>query len=134
MKQNKMSFRLWHLFLSTALVEIWIVLFSVSANAAIVVCVSLVPAAACVFALKYFGHVHYTHYRSVWTHVAVLCLVWFGLYVLSIGPALLVYAKLPPSIESSAEALIDTLYGPVGWLVDNTILSEPLIRYFELWS
>ena len=59
----------------------------------------------------------------------LLSIVWFGVYVLSIGPALaIVFAT------ESGEALAITFYDPVVWLYENTILQTPLQWYSRLWG
>ncbi|MBI5773769.1 MAG: hypothetical protein HZA89_08510 [Verrucomicrobia bacterium] len=50
------------------------------------------------------------------------------LYVLSVGPALVLVHKIP-----SSQPIVDAVYYPVVWLYKNTPLKEPLNAYGGFW-
>jgi len=61
----------------------------------------------------------------VWvTYIAIVAF----LYVVSIGPASLVVKGKP-----NGAAIVRTVYFPVVWLHDHTILRQPLNVYVDLW-
>ena len=51
------------------------------------------------------------------------------LYVLSVGPAVLVYDGLP----KPAKKAVELIYAPVVWLADSRI-GEPIEWYANLWE
>lgn len=51
------------------------------------------------------------------------------LYVLSIGPAILICEKHPKYLPAFNE-----FYSPVAWLINNTALQKPLEHYVSLWQ
>ena len=50
------------------------------------------------------------------------------LYVLSVGPAVMIYDRFGPF------PLFETFYSPVEWVADNTPLGGPLNAYVGLWD
>jgi hypothetical protein len=51
------------------------------------------------------------------------------LYVLSIGPAIMIVKRTGKGIE-----VVDAVYAPLEWLHDNTALGGPLRSYVNLWD
>ena len=67
-----------------------------------------------------------------------LWLCWLGvavmLYVLSSGPVMMAYDKLHIRDGSSADQVLEILYGPMFWVARNTLLQKPLVMYWHLWA
>jgi len=60
----------------------------------------------------------------------VLVILLPAVYVLSLGPAVRYYDGCSPAMQNA----IETVYAPLVWLHENTILEEPLRWYVELWD
>jgi hypothetical protein len=51
------------------------------------------------------------------------------LYVLSVGPATIIFDDASPEVRYA----IQVFYYPLAWLHDNTPLQGPLQAYVEIW-
>lgn len=65
-------------------------------------------------------------------------LFWFGVvavvYVLSIGPVLLLMKKQGWPKSAATERILDVIYAPLDWAAKNTPLGTPLDWYCDLWT
>lgn len=69
-----------------------------------------------------------SHRRVYFVGIAVVIALPL-LYVLSIGPAAIIYKKCPKSHHAFLE-----FYHPVIWLYENTALQRPIGWYAHLWG
>lgn len=67
--------------------------------------------------------------RGYGTTVAMALLVFVVVYVLSVGPVVVLVERW-----GTGEAVIEVVYRPLGWLHDNTPLRQPVDAYLEFWQ
>jgi hypothetical protein len=64
-------------------------------------------------------------------------LCWLGVivlvYVLSIGPVMVLWDKKLIANGNSAAQVLKIVYGPVEWAYAKTLLHKPIGMYYHLW-
>ena len=108
----------------TAFVACWAMLFKFSINWFVVIAVTVLPALVTAPILR--GRRQWDCVRTL-TVILVLSCSYFMLYLLSIGPYLLVFGPFGGPSEFKA------FYNPLQWLANNTPLHGPLVWWAELW-
>ena len=63
-------------------------------------------------------------------YFVLLSLMWFALYLLSVGPAAYIEAKSPAAVKDELSVVYRVLYEPLKWLDP---LNDPLIWWIGLW-
>ncbi|MGO8930969.1 MAG: hypothetical protein ACLQU3_29285 [Limisphaerales bacterium] len=55
------------------------------------------------------------------------------LYIMSIGPAMMIADKMNISNPQPAAQFFTTFYKPIEWAYANTLLHKPIGLYYHLW-
>lgn len=117
------AFHLWHAFALMTVFGLWFAIFRVSQPFGVVVSVSVVPTTLFRVGASMAGR----RQKASWINALLLlsqCLLWFSVYVLSVGPV----------VGLTSVSLDSPFYTPIIWLHDNTFLAEPLEWYVRLWG
>jgi hypothetical protein len=105
----------------TVVVACWAMLYRVSFNWFVLIAVTVLPALVVVPVVR--GRRQWGYVRTL-TELLVLSYSFFVLYMLSIGPV----------IWLGAENELESFYGPLKWLSDNTPIHNLLVWWAELWD
>lgn len=128
--QKHVTFKLWHLFALVTSSACLLALYQHSQNVAILTSIAVFPTfATLVGSSRLRGCFVNGSIINRISLIALLCFTWLSFYILSIGPIVALIENL--NIEKGS---VETFYGPVIWLHDETLLEKPLEWYSDLWG
>ena len=126
--QQRVTFKLWHIFALVTFAACLITLFQRSLILAILTSISVFPALVTLVGVSrlrgYFVNGSIICRISL---VATLCFAWLSFYILSSPP---IHRLTHDYVGNGWE---DWLYWPIIWLHERTVLEKPLEWYMRLW-
>lgn len=127
-RKRRPQFSLRGLLLVILILAVWLALLRILPHIAIFVLGVTLAAISTVMVIIVARRNARLRTRVVAWIVAVPC--WAIFYVVSVGPAAVLHATLPYECRD----IIETMYGPVVWLHDETPLGSPLEKYVRGWE